>query len=86
MDVSPLWRFAPWTFRPQSWSFCPLDGSPPGRFAPWTIRHLDDLTTCDGRFTPPNSINHWKQSDKVFFLNLMAVKWFNQWKHDVKKL
>ena len=61
-------RFAPWTFRPQSWTFRPLDGSPPGRFATrtvrpldvsppgrfalWTIRHLDVSPICDGRFAP----------------------------------
>ena len=49
MDVSPLWRFAPWTVRHQDDSHPrrfatrtvrPLDDSPPGRFAHmrWTIR------------------------------------------------
>ena len=47
-DVSE--GFAPWTFRPQSWSFRPLDGSPPGRFATRMVRPLDD--SPPGRIAP----------------------------------
>ena len=63
-------RFSTLTFRPQSWSFRPLDGLPPGRFATLMfrlIRHLDE--SPPGRFAT-RTVRHLDDSPPGRFAHI----------------